>query len=35
MIKVIDSLMGTGKTTYMLRFMQMNPERRYLYVTPF
>ena len=35
MIKVIDSLMGSGKTTYIIRFMNANPEGRYLFVSPY
>lgn len=34
-ITVIDSLMGTGKTTWAIEFMRSNPERKYIFVTPF
>lgn len=35
MIKVIDSVMGTGKTTSMFRMMKNNPDERYLYISLF
>lgn len=35
-IKVIDSLMGTGKTTYAIKMMDdSDPTTKYIYVTPF
>jgi len=34
-IKVIDSIMGSGKTTYKINFMKDNPNNKYLYVTPY
>ncbi|SCM83736.1 conserved hypothetical protein [uncultured Sporomusa sp.] len=35
MIKVLDSLMGTGKTSYVIQEMNANPERKYVYITPY
>ena len=35
MIKVVDSLMGSGKTSWAIREMNAHPEQRYLYVTPY
>lgn len=34
-MRIIDSLMGTGKTTFAVQHMNRNPEQRYLYVSPF
>lgn len=33
-IKVIDYVMGTGKTKYIFEYMQANSNKRYIYVTP-
>lgn len=33
-IKVIDYVMGTGKTKYIFEYMQANPHKKYIYVTP-
>jgi hypothetical protein len=33
-IEVVDSLMGTGKTTGIINWMRSNPHNRYLYVSP-
>lgn len=35
MIKICDSIMGSGKTTAAIRFMNEHPERRYIYITPY
>jgi hypothetical protein len=35
MIKIIDSVMGSGKTTYILNYMKKNPDKKYFVVTPF
>jgi len=35
MIKVLDSVMGTGKTTGIFKMMKDNPENRYLYISLF
>ena len=35
MIKVVDSIMGSGKTTCLINMMNEHPEQRYLYVTPY
>lgn len=34
MVTVIDSIMGSGKSTYVIKMMQDNPDKRFLYVTP-
>lgn len=34
-VKVIDSIMGSGKSTFMIKHMNANPENRYLYITPY
>lgn len=34
MVTVIDSIMGSGKSTYAIKFMQENPSKKFLYVTP-
>lgn len=35
MIKVVDSIMGSGKTTWAISYMNAHPEERFLYVTPY
>jgi hypothetical protein len=35
MIKIIDALMGTGKTTKMIDEMNAHPEQLYMVVVPF
>ena len=35
MIKIIDSVMGSGKTTYMINYMKNNPNKKFFVVTPF
>lgn len=32
MIKVIDAIMGTGKTTGLFNFIRSNPDRKYIYI---
>ena len=35
-VKVIDSIMGSGKISYAIQMMQeAPPEQRFIYVTPF
>lgn len=34
-IKVVDSIMGQGKTTWAINYMKENPDKRFLFVTPF
>lgn len=34
-IRIIDSIMGSGKTTYVIEEMNRNKAKRYIYVTPF
>jgi len=33
-IQVIDYLMGTGKTTYITKYMNTNQNKRFIYITP-
>jgi hypothetical protein len=33
-IKVHDAMMGSGKTTYIIDFMNNNRDRKYIYITP-
>lgn len=35
MVKIIDSVMGSGKTTFMINYMKDNPEKKFFVVTPF
>ena len=35
MIKICDSIMGSGKTTAAIRYMNEHPEKRYIYITPY
>jgi hypothetical protein len=34
-IKVVDSIMGQGKTTWAINYMKNNPKERFMYITPF
>lgn len=34
-VMIIDSVMGSGKTTNMIRFMKENEDKRFLYISPF
>lgn len=34
-IKVVDSLMGTGKSTTFINYMKNNTNTKYIYITPF
>ncbi len=34
-VMVIDSVMGSGKTTKMLEFMKENADKKFLYISPF
>lgn len=34
-IKIVDSLMGTGKSTYFINYMKNNKNTKYIYITPF
>lgn len=34
-IKVIDSIMGSGKTTFYINYMKNNPEEKFMYITPY
>ena len=33
-VKIVDSMMGTFKTTNILKWMDDNPDKRYIYVSP-
>lgn len=35
MIKIIDSIMGSGKSTWMIDHINQNPKKRYLIVVPY
>lgn len=35
MISVIDSIMGSGKTTWSIRYMNTHRDERFVYITPF
>ena len=35
MVTVIDSMMGSGKTSWALQFMDENPDESFIYCTPF
>lgn len=34
-IKVVDSIMGQGKTTWAINFMKQNADERFMYITPY
>ncbi len=34
-VKVIDSIMGSGKTSWACQYMNSHPHKRYMYVTPY
>lgn len=34
-INVVDSLMGTGKTNFAIKTINENPEKRFIYITPY
>lgn len=34
-VKIIDSIMGSGKTTAIFNYMKDNPHKKYLYISPF
>lgn len=35
MVKVVDALMGAGKTSFAVQYMTENPQKRFLYITPY
>jgi len=35
MIKIVDARMGLGKTSAAIQYMKDNPDKRYLFITPF
>ena len=35
MIKILDSIMGSGKTSYAIQMINDNPDRKYVYITPY
>lgn len=34
-IKIIDSIMGIGKTSYAIQMINDNPNKKYIYITPY
>ncbi len=34
-VRVIDSIMGSGKTTWFINYVKANLEQRFIYVTPY
>jgi hypothetical protein len=34
-VKVVDSIMGTGKTSWAIEYMNANPDKAFIYCTPF
>lgn len=34
-MKIVDSIMGSGKTEYIINMMLNNPQYKYLYITPY
>ncbi|CUH97402.1 hypothetical protein P22_3531 [Propionispora sp. 2/2-37] len=35
MIKVVDSIMGSGKTNWAIQYMNKNSDKRFMYITPY
>lgn len=35
MIKIVDSIMGAGKTNWAIQYMNQNPEKKFMYITPY
>ncbi|ETR69680.1 MAG: hypothetical protein OMM_03771 [Candidatus Magnetoglobus multicellularis str. Araruama] len=34
-VKIVDSIMGSGKTTWAINKIVANPEKKYIYITPY
>mgnify|MGYP000912380834 CR=1 FL=1 len=34
-VKVIDSIMGSGKTNWAIQYMNENPDKKFMYITPY
>ena len=34
-MNIVDSIMGTGKTSWAIRYMNQETEKRFIYVTPY
>lgn len=34
-IKIVDSIMGSGKTSWAIQYMNENPDNPYIYITPY
>ena len=34
-IKIVDSIMGSGKTTWAIEYMNANPDNRFIFCTPY
>ena len=35
MIKIVDAMMGSGKSSAAITYMNEHPDQRYLYITPY
>jgi hypothetical protein len=35
MIKIIDSIMGSGKTSWAIQMINSNPDKKFIYITPY
>ena len=35
MIYILDAVMGTGKTTAAINYMNEHPDQKFIYITPF
>lgn len=33
-IEILDAMMGSGKTTALIRWINKHPEKRYIYISP-
>ena len=34
-ITVVDSIMGSGKTSFFLKYMKERPNEKFMYITPY
>ena len=35
MINIVDAICGSGKTSYAIQMIKSNPEKSYIYITPY
>lgn len=35
MVKIVDSIMGAGKTNWAIQYMNQNPDKKFMYITPY